>query len=363
MSKEMIELVTAALNGCDLPYLGKGWVSKKRLRRVEFQNGHLTLSIQLGFPIALIADRLKAAMTLAVSGLSGVQTVHIALSSQIEPHGASIKRSSIPGVKNIIAIGSGKGGVGKSTTSVNIACALHQLGARVGLLDADIYGPNQPHMLGVSQEPELINEQLMRPVMRYGLQTISVGYLVDPATPMVWRGPMIVKMLQQLLYQTAWDDLDYLIVDLPPGTGDVQLTMAQKVPVSGAVIVTTPQDVALLDVRKGIEMFRKVDVPILGVVENMSVYRCPHCGEDSHPFGAMGGEGVASDYSVPLLGQLPLSLAVREQADAGEPIVLVDGHTQIREQYQNIALQIAARLSLQATNLAAQINVAVEGEK
>src|SRR3989338_2402311 len=213
---------------------------------------------------------------------------------------------SIPGIQHIVGIGSGKGGVGKSTTTVNLALALQRLGKRVGVLDADIYGPNQPHLLGDSSKPDLVDQDQFSPVIRYGLQTLSMGYLVNDETPMVWRGPMVVKALQQMLYHTAWDNLDYLLIDMPPGTGDVQLTLSQKTPLNGAIIVTTPQSMALLDARKGLEMFRKVDVPILGVIENMSVYHCDHCGHESAIFGSDGAAKMALDCNVPLLGKIPL---------------------------------------------------------
>lgn len=244
---------------------------------------------------------------------------------------------SIPGIKNIIAIASGKGGVGKSTTTVNVALALQSLGNRVGILDADIYGPNQPHMLGAIEKPALKDEQTFLPVLRYGLQTMSMGYLVESEEPMIWRGPMVVKALQQMLYYTAWDNLDYLLIDMPPGTGDVQLTLSQKTPLNGAIIVTTPQAVALLDARKGLEMFRKVNVPILGVIENMSVYHCTHCGQDAALFGHGGAEKLAQEYTVPLLGKIPLVMEIREQADIGVPIVMVDSEGAIAKIYREIA--------------------------
>lgn len=247
---------------------------------------------------------------------------------------------SIPGIKNIIAIASGKGGVGKSTTTVNLALALQLLGKRVGILDADIYGPNQPHMLGASEKPALKDNDTFMPVIRYGLQTMSMGYLVDSAEPMVWRGPMVVKALQQMLYHTAWDNLDYLLIDLPPGTGDVQLTLSQKTPLNGAIIVTTPQTIALLDARKGLEMFRKVGVPILGVIENMSVYHCMRCGHEAAIFGENGAEKLAHECDIKLLGKIPLVLKIREQADAGVPIVMAEPDGAIAKIYREIAEKI-----------------------
>lgn len=241
-------------------------------------------------------------------------------------------------IRYLVAVASGKGGVGKSTTAVNIACALSQLGKKVGLLDADIYGPNQPHLLGSTEKPEIVDGKF-QPIVRYGLQTMSMGYLIDAAEPMIWRGPMVIKALQQMLFQTDWKALDYLILDLPPGTGDVQLTLSQKAPINGAIIVTTPQDMALLDVRKGIEMFRKVNVPVLGVIENMSVFQCPHCHAKSAIFGEGGADKMAQEFNVPLLGKIPLSMSIREKSDAGKPFVL-ENDNEISNIYQDIARQI-----------------------
>lgn len=261
---------------------------------------------------------------------------------------------SIPGVKNIIAVASGKGGVGKSTTAVNLALALAAEGARVGILDADIYGPSQPQMLGVGQQrPKIIGEQgqqKMVPIEAHGIQSISMGYLVTEETPMLWRGPMATGALQQLLMQTAWDNLDYLVIDMPPGTGDIQITLAQKVPVTGAVIVTTPQDIALLDAKKGIEMFRKVNVPILGVIENMAIHICSNCGHEEHIFGEGGGERIARDYQTELLGALPLDLSIRADVDVGKPSVAADPESAISQKYRAIARKLITNVQLQHSN-------------
>lgn len=261
---------------------------------------------------------------------------------------------AIPQVKNIIAVASGKGGVGKSTTAVNLALALAAEGVRVGILDADIYGPSQPQMLGVGQRrPEIVGEQgkqQMLPISAYGIQSISMGYLVTEDTPMLWRGPMATGALQQLLMQTRWDGLDYLIIDMPPGTGDIQITLAQKVPVTGAVIVTTPQDIALLDAKKGIEMFRKVNVPILGVIENMAMHTCSNCGHEEHIFGEGGGERIARDYQTELLGSLPLDLSIRANADQGKPSVAADPESAVSQKYRAIARKLIANVQQNNSN-------------
>jgi len=260
----------------------------------------------------------------------------------------------IKGIKNIIAVASGKGGVGKSTTAVNLALALSAEGANVGILDADIYGPSQPRMLGVHGKPESKDGKTLEPMTSYHLQAMSIGFLVDEETPMIWRGPMVTQALQQLLKDTNWTDLDYLIIDLPPGTGDIQLTLAQQVPVSGAVIVTTPQDIALLDARKGLKMFQKVEVPVLGVIENMSTHICSQCGHEEHIFGAGGGTKMAEQYDVNFLGSLPLDIRIREETDNGKPTVVAEPESRIAQTYREIARRAAAKLSLQAKNYAAK---------
>lgn len=265
----------------------------------------------------------------------------------IQSHAVQPGLKPLPQVKNIIAIASAKGGVGKSTTAVNLALALKAEGARVGILDADIYGPSQPQMLGVQEAPEVNTEKGLIPVMAHGIQSISIGYLIDVNTPMVWRGPMVSKALQQLVSDTQWENLDYLIIDLPPGTGDIQLTLAQKVPVTGAIIVTTPQDIALLDARKGLEMFRKVNIRVLGIIENMSVHICSQCGHAEHIFGAAGAERLAKETEAELLGSLPLDIKIREQSDAGIPIVVANPSGKIAIMYHEIAKRIAAKIALQ----------------
>jgi ATP-binding protein involved in chromosome partitioning len=253
----------------------------------------------------------------------------------------------VPNVKNIVAVASGKGGVGKSTVAVNLALGLAAEGASVGVLDADIYGPSQPMMLGIRGKPESRDGKTIEPMQGHGVQAMSIGFMIDVETPMVWRGPMVTQALEQLLNETRWRDIDYLVVDLPPGTGDIQLTLAQRVPVTGAVIVTTPQDIALLDARKGLKMFEKVSVPILGVVENMSIHICPNCGHESHIFGAGGAERMAADYKVEVLGQIPLDIGIREQADSGRPTVVAEPQSRIAEIYRRIARRVAIKIAEQ----------------
>ena len=314
------------------PYLAKSWSS---LGARVLSSGQ-RVSVTLGYPAAGIRD----ALTDQLKGFLNADKLDLEV--RFDPPAAR----GFARVGHVIAVASGKGGVGKSTTAVNLALALEKEGAKVGLLDADIYGPSQGMMLGVAsgRRPEVKDEKLFVPIRAHGLKTMSMSFLVEENTPMVWRGPMATGALQQLLMQTDWQELDYLIVDMPPGTGDIQLTLSQKVPVSGAVIVTTPQDIALLDARKGIEMFRKVDIPVLGVVENMSLYECPKCGELSHLFGAGGGERVAAEFGVPLLGELPLATAIREQADGGTPTVAADPDGVNGRLYRDAARHMAARL-------------------
>jgi ATP-binding protein involved in chromosome partitioning len=276
---------------------------------------------------------------------AGVAKVNVDVQSKVVAHAVQRGVKLIPGIKNIIAIASGKGGVGKSTTAVNLALALAAEGASVGVLDADIYGPSQPTMLGIAGRPESKDGKSLEPMEGHGIQAISIGFLIDADTPMVWRGPMVTQALEQLLRDTRWRELDYLVVDLPPGTGDIQLTLAQKVPVTGAVIVTTPQDIALIDARKGLKMFEKVGIPILGVVENMAIHVCPQCGHESHIFGAGGADRMCRDYGTELLGQLPLDAGIREQADSGRPTVVADPEGKIAEIYRRIARRCAVKIA------------------
>lgn len=310
--------------------------------------GTLSLSITLGFPCEQVQQLISEQLWTALSELDAVESVDIDF-GWAAPHSVVLDdQPLLANVKNIIAVASGKGGVGKSTTTVNLALALAKLGAKVGVLDADIYGPSQPMMLGVGvKRPEIRDQKAMIPNEAHGVKSMSMGYLVNEKTPMVWRGPMATGALQQLIFQTDWQELDYLFVDMPPGTGDIQLTLSQRVPVTGAVIVTTPQDIALLDAKKAIEMFAKVNVPILGVVENMAVHECSNCGHKEHIFGEGGGERIARDYGSSLLGALPLALSIREHADSGKPSVVAEPESDISQQYSAIAQKMAATLWLQ----------------
>jgi ATP-binding protein involved in chromosome partitioning len=305
----------------------------------------VNLDVVLAYPAKSQIDLIRKLVITALREVPGVKNVSTNVTMNIVAHTVQRGVKLLPNVKNIIAISSGKGGVGKSTTAVNLALALAAEGATVGILDADIYGPSQPMMLGITGRPESIAENTIEPMEGHGLQASSIGFLIDPDSPMVWRGPMVTSALEQLLRQTNWRDVDYLIVDMPPGTGDIQLTLSQKVPVTGAVIVTTPQDIALLDARKGLKMFEKVGIPIIGVVENMSIYVCPNCNHQEHIFGQGGGQKMCTDYGIDFLGSLPLNLSIREQADSGRPTVVADPDGAISAIYKGIARKIAIQVA------------------
>ncbi len=328
------------------PNTGKPYAAAKAVKAASIDGGRAKVTIELGYPASSQFDAIRSQIETAVKALPGVESVAVDVSSRIVPHTVQGNVKLLPGVKNIIAVSSGKGGVGKSTTSVNLALALASEGARVGILDADIYGPSQPQMLGLSDaRPESEDGKTMIPLQAHGLQANSIGFLVDVEQPMVWRGPMATQALRQLLMDTNWDDLDYLVIDMPPGTGDIQLTLAQIVPVTGAVIVTTPQDIALLDARKGLKMFEKVGIPILGIVENMSIHICSNCGHQEHIFGAGGGEKMCADYGVPFLGGLPLDIRIREQTDSGSPTVVADPTGPLADAYRAIARKVAISIA------------------
>jgi ATP-binding protein involved in chromosome partitioning len=337
--------VLTALKGVIDPNTGRDFVASKSVKNVRVAEGDVSFDIELGYPAKSQIDGLRAEAIRAVKAVPGVGNVSANLSVRIVSHAVQRGVKLLPNVKNIVAVASGKGGVGKSTTAVNLALALAAEGATVGLLDADIYGPSQPQMLGISGRPDSRDGKTIEPMESHGIQASSIGFMIDVETPMVWRGPMVTQALEQLLNQTNWRELDYLIVDMPPGTGDIQLTLAQKVPVTGAVIVTTPQDIALLDARKGLKMFEKVGIPILGVVENMSMHVCSNCGHAEPIFGTGGGERMAKDYGIELLGQLPLDMGIRMQADSGKPTVVADPDGKVSEIYRAIARRVAVRIA------------------
>lgn len=317
------------------PLLGVSWHELGAIRRAAKLDGRWHAEIELGYPIEGLEEEYSGKVAAWLDG-----EVVLGLKFRVP------ETKGISGAKNIIAIASGKGGVGKSTVAVNLALALSQMGAKTGILDADIYGPSQGIMLGVAEghRPEVKDDRFFVPIKKHGIEAMSMSMLVTEKTPMVWRGPMVSGALQQLINQSAWTDLDYLIVDMPPGTGDIQLTLSQAVPVGGAVIVTTPQDIALADARKGIEMFSKVDIPILGIIENMSFFTCDKCGERHHLFGMDGGTRVAEEYDTALLGAFPLARRIREETDAGRPTVAADPNGEIASQFRNCARLTAAKL-------------------
>ena len=354
MSAVTKEQVEAAIKEYVEPNLERDLVGSGCVKSIDIEGDQVKIAIILGFPAKGIEAVIAAEVKEKVDALEGVGAVAVTVGSEIKAHSVQKSLKPIDNVKNIIAVASGKGGVGKSTTAVNLALARSAEGAKVGILDADIYGPSQPRMLGISGKPESKDGKSLEPMNSYHLQAMSIGFLIDEETPMIWRGPMVTQALEQLLNDTNWADLDYLVIDLPPGTGDTQLTLAQKVPVSGAVIVTTPQDIALLDARKGLKMFQKVEVPVLGIVENMSTHICSQCGHEEHIFGEGGGRSMAEQFGVDLLGSLPLDIAIREETDGGKPTVVAQPDSRISEIYREIARKTAAKLSLQAKDYAAK---------
>ena len=352
MAEVTREAVEAALKEINDPHVGKDLIAAGEVRDIKVDGGSVKVDVVLGYPCDSYLSTLEGEVKEKVGAVDGVSDVTANVSWDVTPHAVQKGLTPIKGVKNIIAVASGKGGVGKSTVSVNLALALSAEGATVGVLDADIYGPSQPRMLGIEGKPESLDGQSMEPMNSYHVQAMSVGFLIDEETPMIWRGPMVTQALEQLLNDTNWKDLDYLIIDLPPGTGDTQLTLAQKVPVSGAVIVTTPQDIALLDARKGLKMFQKVEVPVLGVVENMSIHICSSCGHEEHIFGEGGGERMAGQYNVNFLGSLPLDITIRQNADGGKPTVVAEPEGRITAMYKEIARNTAAKLAQQGKDYA-----------
>jgi len=341
-------MVLDALSHVQDPYTGQDWVTSKSIKNVVTQGAHVSLDLVLGYPAKSQWAAFKNLITQSLKALSGVSEVSVNVSTQVLAHSATRGVQLLPQVKNIVAVASGKGGVGKSTTAANLALALASEGATVGLLDADIYGPSQPMMMGVNARPQSEDGKTMAPLENYGVQVMSIGFLVSPDEAMIWRGPMATQALEQLLRQTQWRDLDYLIVDMPPGTGDIQLTLSQRVPMTGAVIVTTPQDIALLDAKKGIKMFDKVGVPILGLVENMAVHVCSNCGHSEHIFGEDGGLKMAKQLEIDYLGALPLDINIRLQADSGKPTVVADPSGRVAQIYQTMARQVAIKIAAKA---------------
>ncbi|MBV8605448.1 MAG: iron-sulfur cluster carrier protein ApbC [Pelomonas sp.] len=343
-----------ALQAVTDPETGLDFVSTRQLKNLRIAGDVVTFEVELGYPAASLVEGLRARLAAAAQAVPGVARADVAVTSRIEAHAVQRGVQLLPGVKNIVAVASGKGGVGKSTTAANLALALAAEGARVGVLDADIYGPSMPLLLGASGAPDSADGKTMEPKLAHGLQLMSIGFLVDADQAMIWRGPMATQALEQLLRQTRWQDLDYLIVDLPPGTGDIQLTLAQRVPVTGAVIVTTPQDLALIDAKKGLKMFEKVGVPVLGVVENMAVHVCTNCGHVEHIFGADGGRAMAAQYGLAYLGALPLAMSIRAQADAGNPTVVAEPDGEVAATYKAIARRVAVTIAQQARDYSAK---------
>ena len=344
------ERVTDVLRGVIDPNLGKDLVSARSVKNVKVSGTDVALDVELGYPAASQFDLIRGLVIDALKR-AGAGNVSANVHSKIVAHAVQRGLKVMPNVKNIVAVSSGKGGVGKSTVAVNLALALAAEGARVGMLDADIYGPSQPTMLGLSGKPDTADGRTLEPMIGHGIQAISIGLLIDPDQPMVWRGPMVTQALQQLLMQTNWQDVDYLVVDMPPGTGDIQLTLSQQVPVTGAIVVTTPQDIALLDAKKGLKMFEKVGVPVIGLVENMAIHCCSQCGHKEHIFGSGGAERMSAEYGVPVLGSLPLDIRIREQTDAGRPTVVAEPDGDIATTYKSIARKVAIAIAEKAKDM------------
>lgn len=336
------------------PNTGRDFVSTRQIKNLKIDGDDVAFDVELGYPAKSQIPALRKSLVAAARTVPGVGNVSINLATKVIAHAVQRGVQLLPKVKNIVAVASGKGGVGKSTTAVNLALALAAEGAAVGILDADIYGPSQPMMMGIEGRPESADGKTMEPLENYGVQVISIGFLIDADNPMIWRGPMATQALEQLLRQTNWSELDYLIVDMPPGTGDIALTLSQRVPLTGAVIVTTPQDIALLDARKGIKMFEKVGVPILGIVENMAVHVCEKCGHVEHIFGEDGGKRMATEYGIDYLGALPLNLSIRVQADAGRPTVVSDPDGEIAGLYKSVARQVAVKIAQRAKDFSSK---------
>jgi ATP-binding protein involved in chromosome partitioning len=354
MTEDLKERVRAVLARIHDPHTDTDLVASGAVRGVGTDGDRVSVDVVLGYPAASWHQQLAATVKVALEAEPGIASAAVTVSSRVVAHKVQKDLTPLPNIKNVVAVASGKGGVGKSTTAVNLALGLAAEGAIAGVLDADIYGPSIPRMLGLSGRPDSPDGHTILPKRAYGLQAMSIGLMIEEDTPMIWRGPMVTQALQQLLTETAWEGLDYLVIDLPPGTGDIQLTLCQRVPVSGAVVVTTPQDIALLDARKGLRMFEKVEVPVLGIVENMAIHVCSKCGHAEHIFGSGGGARMSEQYGVPLLGSLPLDIRIREQADGGHPTVVAEPDSAAAATYREIARKAAGRLSQQARNKSIQ---------
>ena len=339
------QAIMTALQGVVDPNTARDFVSSKCVRNLSLSDGDVSFDVELGYPAKSQIPAFRKALVAAAKSVAGVNNVSVNIFTKVLAHAVQRGVQLLPRVKNIVAVASGKGGVGKSTTAVNLALALAAEGASVGILDADIYGPSVPMMMGIDGRPASEDGKTMEPMENYGVQVMSIGFLVAQDEAMIWRGPMATQALEQLLRQTNWKDLDYLIVDMPPGTGDIQLTLSQRVPMTGAVVVTTPQDIALLDAKKGIKMFEKVGVPILGIVENMAVHVCSNCGHVEHIFGADGGKNMAADYKMDYLGALPLNIQIRLQADSGKPTVVSDPDSDVAALYKDVARKVAVSIA------------------
>ncbi|HCU91034.1 MAG TPA: iron-sulfur cluster carrier protein ApbC [Gammaproteobacteria bacterium] len=355
------EQISAVIESTIDPYLGIDLVAAGAINSIKIDDNSVRIEIELGFPVARYAAELENTLRSRIADLRNDIEVEFDIRAKITAHAVQHGTKRLTEVRNIVAVASGKGGVGKSTTATNLALAMRDEGARVAILDADIYGPSQPRMLGAQGKPESRDGKSMEPIVSYGIQSISIGNLIEEDTPMIWRGPMVTGALEQLLNDTNWSDIDYLIIDLPPGTGDIQLTLCQKIPVSGAVIVTTPQDIALLDARKALKMFEKVDVPVLGIIENMSVHICSSCGNEEHIFGAGGGESIAQQYGIDMLGSLPLDTQIRAGVDNGKPTVALQPDSRPSHMYREIARRVSGKLALRAKDYSAKFpNIVVQ---
>ena len=348
------ELIHQALATVIDPNTGKDFVSTRQIKNLTVTHDRVSMHLEMGYPAKSQHAAITAALVAAAKTVTGVASVDVTITTNVVAHAAQRGVALLPNVKNILAVASGKGGVGKSTTAVNLALALAAEGASVGILDADIYGPSQPMMMGLDGRPDTVDGKTMEPMKNYGVEVMSIGFLVAKDDAMIWRGPMATQALEQLLRQTNWGNLDYLIVDMPPGTGDIALTLSQRVPMTGAVIVTTPQDIALLDAKKGIKMFDKVGVPILGIVENMAVHVCSNCGHEEHIFGVDGGKKMATDNDMDYLGALPLKMQIRQEADSGKPTVVADPDGSVALIYKGMARQVAAKIALKAKDFSAK---------